>query len=77
MLFRSLPDVAWFSNSLEIAEGTDVLVVLTEWNEFRALDLKQVRKAMRGNILVDLRNVYSPEQAEAAGFAYTGIGRAR
>ena len=72
-----LPDVTWFSNPLETAEGADVLVVLTEWNEFRALDLKEARKAMRGDVLVDLRNVYSTELAEAAGFAYTGIGRAR
>jgi len=70
-----LPDVAWFANPLETAEGADALVVLTEWNEFRALDLKQIRKAMRGDVLVDLRNVYSPELAEAAGFAYGGIGR--
>jgi len=70
-----LPGVVWFANPLETAEGADALVVLTEWNEFRALDLKQARKAMRGKILVDLRNVYSPELAKAAGFVYGGVGR--
>lgn len=70
-----LPDVEWFANALETAEGTDVLLVLTEWNEFRAVDLKAMRKVMRGDTLVDLRNVYSPALAEAAGFTYGGIGR--
>jgi UDPglucose 6-dehydrogenase len=72
-----LPDVEWFANPLETVADADVLVVLTEWNEFRALDLGQARKAMRGNILVDLRNVYSPELAQSAGFAYSGLGRVK
>jgi len=49
--------------------------VLTEWNEFRAVDLKQLRATMRGDALVDLRNVYQPAHAEAAGFTYRGVGR--
>ena len=57
------------------ASGADVLVTLTEWNEFRALDLKEVGAVMRGNVLVDLRNIYQAELAEAAGLAYHGIGR--
>lgn len=71
-----LPGVEWFANPLETAKGADVIVVLTEWNEFRALDLKRLRETMRGDTLVDLRNVYSAELAEAAGFAYSGIGHA-
>jgi UDPglucose 6-dehydrogenase len=70
-----LRDVAWFSGPLEAAEGADVLLVLTEWNEFRAVDLKQMRKVMRGDVLVDLRNVYPPALAAAAGFTYSGVGR--
>jgi len=70
-----LPDVEWCSSPLEAAKDADVLVVLTEWNEFRAVDLKQLRSVMRGNTLVDLRNVYQPALAEAAGFIYRGIGR--
>ena len=72
-----LPGVEWFANPLETAEGADLLVVLTEWNEFRALDLKQLRKVMRGNALVDLRNVYQPALAEAAGLTYSGVGRSQ
>jgi UDPglucose 6-dehydrogenase len=70
-----LPEVEWCSSALEAAKNADIVVVLTEWNEFRAADLKQLRAAMRGNVLVDLRNVYQPELAEAADFIYRGIGR--
>ena len=51
-----------------------MLVVLTEWNEYRALDLREVRKATRGNVPVDLRNVYSIDQARDAGFTYRSFG---
>lgn len=70
-----LPDVEWFVDPIEAAQGADVLLVLTEWNEFRALDLKQLRSAMSGDVLVDMRNVYSPRHAQDAGFSYSGIGR--
>ena len=70
-----LPDVDWCDSALEVAQGADVLVILTEWNEFRALDLKQMRKAMLGNVLVDLRNMYSEALAAEAGFVYYGLGR--
>ena len=70
-----LPGVEWFANALETAEGADALVVLTEWNEFRAVDLKRMRNLMRGDVLVDLRNVYPPVLAAAAGFVYSGIGK--
>jgi UDPglucose 6-dehydrogenase len=70
-----LPAVEWCSGAGEAANGADVIVVLTEWNEFRALDLRQLRAVMRGNVLVDLRNVYAPALASAAGFEYSGVGR--
>ena len=70
-----LPNVEWCTGIAEAAKGADVLVVLTEWNEFRASDLKEVRKVMKGNVLVDLRNMYDPAVADAAGFIYCGIGR--
>ena len=70
-----LADVEWCNDALGAAENADVLVVLTEWNEFRALNLKELRKVMRGGALVDLRNVYQPTLAAAAGFDYRGIGR--
>jgi UDPglucose 6-dehydrogenase len=70
-----LPGVHWCDSALEAAKGADALVVVTEWNEFRALDLEEARKAMKGSVVVDLRNVFQPEAAKAAGFSYTGIGR--
>ena len=69
-----LPDVEWCESALEAAQGSDVIVLLTEWNEFRALDLKHLREVMRGNVLVDLRNAYTEALAEEAGLTYYGIG---
>ncbi|MBI1941516.1 MAG: UDP-glucose/GDP-mannose dehydrogenase family protein [Acidobacteria bacterium] len=59
----------------EAAGGADAVAVLTEWNEFRNLDLGKLRKAMRGKILLDVRNVFDPEAAVSHGFAYLGRGR--
>jgi UDPglucose 6-dehydrogenase len=70
-----LPGVEWCDTALDVADGADLLVVLTEWNEFRALDLRRARQLMTGNILVDLRNIYAEGQAIEAGFSYHGIGR--
>ena len=69
-----LPHVEWCRSALEAAQAADVVVVLTEWNEFRALDLKRLREAMLGDVLVDLRNALSEASAEEAGFEYYGIG---
>ena len=70
-----LPGVEWCDGALEAAEGADAVVVMTEWNEFRALDLKLLKQQMRGSDLVDLRNIYNAEQAGDAGLSYTSIGR--
>lgn len=59
----------------EAAEGADVLVILTEWEQFKELDLKRVKLLMKGNKIVDLRNLLVPEEAAAAGFEYQSIGR--
>src|SRR6476659_4272980 len=70
-----LPGVIWCGSALEAAEKADIAVVVTEWNEFRALDLNTLKGRMRGDVLVDLRNIYLPAQARAAGFNYTSVGR--
>jgi UDPglucose 6-dehydrogenase len=70
-----LPGVHWCADPYDTATGSDVLVIITEWNEFRALDLDRIGGAMKSRVLVDLRNVYRAEDAEAAGFRYTSIGR--
>jgi hypothetical protein len=61
---------------LDAAAGVDVLVLPTEWNQFRALDLSRVRQVMLGNVLVDLRNIYPETLAQEAGFIYTAADRA-
>ena len=59
------------------AEGADALVIVTEWDEFRALDLERIAGLLKGKILVDLRNVYDRQEAEEAGLIYYGVGRGR
>ena len=70
-----LPGVQWCEQAYDAASGADALVLITEWNEFRALDLDQLAAVMKSKILVDLRNVYRPEEVRAAGFSYASIGR--
>ena len=71
-----LPGVIWEDDAYSAAEGADAVLILTEWNEFRGLDLTRLAGAMKTAAMADLRNVYSPEEARAAGFAYASIGRA-
>jgi UDPglucose 6-dehydrogenase len=71
-----LPDsVQYCLDALDAAAGADALVLITEWNEFRALAPERLAGAMRGRVLVDLRNVYDPVAMREAGFDYHGIGR--
>ncbi len=71
-----LPGVKWVENPYQAAHGAHLVVILTEWNEFRALDLEKLVKKMEVPRMADLRNVYSEEEAKEAGFqAYVGIGR--
>jgi len=70
-----LPGIAWCEDALSTVNGADITVVLTEWNEFRALDLDDLKRQMKGDVLVDLRNIYEPTKALEAGFSYTSIGR--
>ncbi len=67
--------VAYCSDAMDAITGADALVLITEWNEFRALAPERLRAAMRGAVVVDLRNVYDPAAMRAAGFAYHGVGR--
>ncbi len=70
-----LPGVEWSASAMDAVADADIVAVLTEWNEFRALDLGAMRKRMRGSVLVDLRNIYRPDLARAAGLTYLSIGR--
>ncbi|WP_417481966.1 UDP-glucose dehydrogenase family protein [Maricaulis sp.] len=72
---RLLSNVEFVSGPYFCAEDADVLAIITEWNEFRALDLERIKSVMRTPNIVDLRNIYSPDEMAAAGFAYTSVGR--
>ena len=71
-----LPDgVSYCSNAWEAIEGADAVLLLTEWNEYRGLDLARVKETMSGEVFVDLRNVYEPARMAELGFEYTCVGR--
>jgi len=72
-----MPDVEFTNDAYAAAKDADALVVVTEWDEFRAIDLERIARTMKGNVLVDLRNVYDRAEAEEAGFDYSGLGRGR
>ncbi len=70
-----LPEVEYFKNPYDVAAGADALVLVTEWNEFRQLDMARMKQLMRRPIIVDGRNIYDPEAMRGLGFTYRGIGR--
>ena len=70
-----LQNITYCADAYQTAEGADVLVIATEWNEFRALNFTRIRKALREPIVVDLRNVYDPQRMRAEGFTYFSVGR--
>ena len=68
-------DVSWCNDAYGAASGVDAVAIITEWNEFRALDLKRLYDVMSGEVIVDLRNIYDFEEMQGHGFSYTSIGR--
>lgn len=72
---RDLPNVQMAEDPYDLAEGCDAVIVCTEWNEFRHLDMARVRRAMRQPIIFDGRNIYEPETMHLLGFRYHGVGR--
>lgn len=74
---KVLSGVTYAADAYSAADGADAVVIVTEWDEFRALDLDTLAARMRGRTLVDLRNVWDPHEAERAGLTYVGIGRGK
>jgi UDPglucose 6-dehydrogenase len=72
-----LPEIEYVHDAYEAASGASVLVLVTEWNEFRQLDLDRLKAVMAEHAVVDCRNVYDPSDFEALGFRYEGVGRGR
>lgn len=72
---KILPHLTYCQDEYETAQDSDALVIATEWNQFRNLDLSKIKKLLKSPILLDLRNLYEPSQVKALGFIYEGIGR--
>jgi UDPglucose 6-dehydrogenase len=70
-----LPDLELGEDPYDVAGGADALVLVTEWNQFRRLDLQRIKGLLKGPIFIDLRNVYDPDQMRRAGFNYCCVGR--
>ena len=72
---KLLKNVDWRKDAYDAMQGAAAVAILTEWNEFRALDIEKTKGVLKSPVMVDLRNIYKPEEMRAAGFAYTSIGR--
>lgn len=72
---KYLDDIEWSEDAYGVMQGADALLILTEWNEFRALDLGRTRKLLRKPLVIDLRNIYTPAEMTSAGFEYHSVGR--
>ncbi len=72
---KMFPDFKYVKNAYKACEGADVVVLFTEWNQYRALDFERIKSVIKTPIFVDLRNVYDPEKIRTAGFQYYGVGR--
>jgi len=70
-----LDGVHWCADAYDTMAGADALAILTEWNEFRSLDLERVRGLMTSPVMIDLRNIYNPDEMAGAGFSYHSVGR--
>lgn len=70
-----LPDIEYAADEYEAIRGADVLLIVTEWNQFRALDMDRVKSLLRSPKIADLRNIYEPDDMRALGFEYVGVGR--
>ena len=70
-----LPDIEYTQDEYSAIEGADALVIITEWNQFRALDMAKVKSLLKAPKIADLRNIYEPRDMRAMGFEYVGVGR--
>jgi UDPglucose 6-dehydrogenase len=72
---KLMPGLETAADPYACIEGADAMVILTEWDQFRALDLDRVKRALKSPVVVDLRNVYKPTDMVAKGLTYVGVGR--
>ena len=72
---KLMSGIEYADSAYEAIKGADAMVIITEWDQFRALDLDRVKEMLKGNVVVDLRNIYAPEMMSVRGFNYTSVGR--
>ena len=72
---KLLTKVVWCKDAYDAMQGADAVAILTEWNEFRALDMQKAKAALKTPVLIDLRNIYKANELRATGFVYASIGR--
>ena len=72
---KLIPDIIYCRNAYEAARGADALLIITEWNEFKQLNLGKIKKLMKTPIIIDGRNIYDRKKLEQIGFKYIGMGR--
>jgi len=72
---KILPEIEYCESSYEVAENADALVIVTEWREFKQLNLEKIKKVMKKPVIFDGRNIYDPEKKKRLGFEYYSIGR--
>ncbi len=72
---KHLPDITYCDGPYSCAEDADALVIMTEWNQFRIMDLQKLKHSLKNPIIIDLRNVYEPDKMRAEGFRYACVGR--
>lgn len=72
---HSLPDIEYANDEYDAIDGADALVIVTEWNQFRALDMEKVKRLLKAPKVADLRNIYEPSDMREMGFEYVGVGR--
>jgi UDPglucose 6-dehydrogenase len=70
-----LPDIGYAVDEYDAITGADMLLIITEWNQFRALDMEKVKALLKTPKVADLRNIYEPDDMRELGFEYVGVGR--
>ena len=71
---EAIPDLTLCKNPYEVAQGADALILATEWNAFKSLDFQKIKEAMKGNVILDGRNIWDRYELHKMGFDYFGIG---
>ena len=74
-MYKIFNDIGYYNNIYDAVKDVDGIVIMTEWNEFRSLDLKRIKSIMRGNIVLDTRNILNMDELSELGFVYDNVGR--